>query len=721
MNYPTPGAHAPAADVPQPQNSKLAAALQHARYGFRVFPLAPNTKLPLEGFSYPTLATNDLDQVRRWWSGNPQFNIGISTDNLLVIDVDPRSGGEASFRSLSEAQELLGEPLPPSLEATTQGGGTHRYFWLPDGVTVDGGTHRLGAGLDVKSWHGYVVAPGSTINGRPYQWKRNREPDKHDFAEAPGWLIARSKPTRARTEASGRRIVAEDEITFGLCEGWLARTVEATEGHRNATAVIVANKFYDYAATVPTCLEYLSRWNDERCSPPLELDELAAVARSVEHSRDKAIGCSHPLAPGFDVHEIAPQHASAPTIAAKRPKQLYSVSYADAASQALDQISLPLIDGVLDCGAMSVLCGDTNTGKTFVMLDMAFHIAAGREWAGRRVRQGAVVYVAAEGGRGFLKRIRAYRSRYPEAGDVPLYVVPCAVDLLNPGADLAGLIAEIKAVAAKAQAAVELVVIDTLSRAIAGGNENGPEDMGAFVRNMDTLRDTTRAHVAIVHHTGKDKSRGTRGHTNLPAAIDTEIRIDRKVLTIVKQRDGETGWSAGFALRPHRLGVSAAGNEVVSCTVDIRSDSKPGPVDLPPHLQNLFDEIESELIERCGGDAAAAYRGGFTTGLANECAARLPSMNGRAHDAEPEAFRRRVTRMLGDMGEFGHLRKGQRGQWFLIGGRDGHDGQNQTSSECANGRGALAPPIARDQTKPHPLATASKRRSQKAGEASRAR
>ena len=72
-----------------------------------------------------------------------------------------------------------------------------------------------------------------------------------------------------------------------------------------------------------------------------------------------------------------------------------------------------------------------------------------------------------------------------------------------------------------------LVVIDTLARALAGGNENAPEDMGALIGNAKRIQEATGAAVLFVHHSGKDTSRGSRGHSSLKGAADLEIEVTR--------------------------------------------------------------------------------------------------------------------------------------------------------------------------------------------------
>lgn len=273
---------------------------------------------------------------------------------------------------------------------------------------------------------------------------------------------------------------------------------------------------------------------------------------------------------------------------------LGEIEWLDDLTPALDQAYL--IKGMLDRGAMSVLYGPSNSGKTFFALELAFHIAAGRQWQGRRVHGGTVLYLAAEGGRGIVNRMVAIRDRAGIA-DAPLALRRAGLDLLNPNADLPRLIKLAGAI--EAEAPLGMVVVDTLSRVIAGGDENGPVDMTAFVRNVDELRQHTGAHVMVVHHTGKDVARGARGHTSLRAATDTEIEIKvdengERCAEVTKQRDHAGGESFFFGLEPVQLGTDADGDPVSSCIV-VYTEAKQNPNGTPPmavcrNMLKLIDE-----------------------------------------------------------------------------------------------------------------------------------
>ena len=217
----------------------------------------------------------------------------------------------------------------------------------------------------------------------------------------------------------------------------------------------------------------------------------------------------------------------------------------------------------------AVLYGPSNVGKSFFMLDMAFHIAAGKEWHGNKVRGGAVLYLATEGGVAFRNRAWAIKNKY-EADDVPLAIRPMPVNLLDPDADMPELMRLVDAIKQK-YGDLKMIVVDTLSRAMAGGNENGPEDMTAFIGNCDVLKDHAKCSIAVVHHSGKDTAAGARGHSSLRAASDTEIELGLdatvRVAKATKQRDMETGKEFGFNLDVVELGLDEDGDKVTTCTI----------------------------------------------------------------------------------------------------------------------------------------------------------
>ena len=234
-----------------------------------------------------------------------------------------------------------------------------------------------------------------------------------------------------------------------------------------------------------------------------------------------------------------------------------------------------LIKGWLGKSQMSVVYGPSNVGKSFFCLDMAFSIAANVEWNDCRVRGGPVLYLATEGGTAFRNRVYALRN---DRGitDAPLIVRPSPIDLLRAEVDLPALSELIKEITEQ-YGEIEMICVDTLSRAMAGGNENGPEDMTRFIGNLDTLRDLTGAHIMVVHHSGKDTAAGARGHSSLRAATDTEIELEvtdtgLRLARTTKQRDMEPKPPVGFTLEVEELGKDEDGDPVTTAIIKIADD-----------------------------------------------------------------------------------------------------------------------------------------------------
>jgi 5S rRNA maturation endonuclease (ribonuclease M5) len=255
-----------------------------------------------------------------------------------------------------------------------------------------------------------------------------------------------------------------------------------------------------------------------------------------------------------------------------------------------------LIKRWLDRSAMSVVYGESNVGKTFLALDMCFHIAMGRDWSGNRVHQGPVVYIAAEGGHGIRKRLEALLKFHGlKSEEVPLFVIPTAVDLCSADADTEEIIAICQ------DRNAEIIVVDTLSRALAGGDENGPKDMGAFVVNCDQVRQSVDAHMMVIHHSGKDTAKGARGHSSLRAATDTEIELIKDGITgtvtatTKKQREQEEGQTFSYILHNVKLDKDADGIPITSCVVEAVKGEARATEKLSPKLYNAKNAFHNAL------------------------------------------------------------------------------------------------------------------------------
>ena len=235
-----------------------------------------------------------------------------------------------------------------------------------------------------------------------------------------------------------------------------------------------------------------------------------------------------------------------------------------------------LIKGVLPKAELGILFGASGSGKTFVALDLAFSIARGIAWRNRRTTKGRVVLIAAEGGAGLGKRGEAY-SRY-HGFDLrttqDLHVITAAPNFLDSD-DISEVIAEIKNLGD-----VDMIVIDTLAQVSPGANENTSDDMGKVLSNIRLLHEAIGAMNLVVHHAGKDLSKGSRGWSGLKAAADVQIEVLRhengeREIIIEKMKDGEDGVRWGFKLEVIELGIDYDGDTVTSCVAIEAELSKP--------------------------------------------------------------------------------------------------------------------------------------------------
>ena len=196
-----------------------------------------------------------------------------------------------------------------------------------------------------------------------------------------------------------------------------------------------------------------------------------------------------------------------------------------------------LIDGIMPCRGLIGLYGPPGIKKSFLALDFAMSVGSGTPWAGRTVKRGPVLYIAAEGGSGMGKRAQAWLiDRQQTTSSV--------VWLLN-SLPIYGKSEQIDYVMEKIHDEVQihprLVVIDTLARCF-DGNENEQEDMGRFVAGADRFRTEFDAVVIVVHHTRLDGDR-ERGNTAFRGAADTMLSLERDKqglwLKCNKQKDAE--------------------------------------------------------------------------------------------------------------------------------------------------------------------------------------
>ena len=267
-----------------------------------------------------------------------------------------------------------------------------------------------------------------------------------------------------------------------------------------------------------------------------------------------------------------------------------------------DLIAMPplnwLVKGVIPDSGMGVFYGDSGAGKTFISIDLALAINRGVSWQGCKVKRPTeVLYISAEGGVGISKRISAYALHHGvESSEISIQIITVGLNLRGEDADR--VIDSCTAMSEKGKP-FGFIVIDTLNRTMGGADENGSKDMGEYLDAINRICNATGAFVLIVHHSGKDFSRGARGHSSLRAAVDTEMSVKDdgqiQVLTITKSRDGETGNPYAFKREVVQLGLDDDLDPITSCVAlpaDIKHALSLKPKPSGKWQVLVFDELQ---------------------------------------------------------------------------------------------------------------------------------
>ena len=213
-----------------------------------------------------TDATTDDNAIRAWWEFDfPRSNVGIRTGNesgLVVLDADPRHGGDESIRQLEEQYG----PLPETPTVLSGGGGKHLYFQHP-GFYVRSGSNVLGVGLDIKGDGGAIVAPPSLhASGQQYRWARGKPPEQDQFAPLPAWLLELLRGPHGQEESSPQERMS------------LAVHV-IPEGQRNNTLASFAGTMRARGMSYEGILAGLLAEN-QSCETPMSEKEVEGIARS---------------------------------------------------------------------------------------------------------------------------------------------------------------------------------------------------------------------------------------------------------------------------------------------------------------------------------------------------------------------------------------------------------------------------------------------------------
>jgi len=567
-------------------NSNLNAALDLLERGFHVIPLGSPEPAPpfmvqrsgnqvnadaawpktprIKWKQYQVDAPSE-EEVIKWWTQWPTANIGLLTGRVIVVDADSKEAME-----FMESGKITRTPWK-----VLTGKGCHYYYQRNVELEIKNSVD-VNVKLDIRGYGGYVVAPPSIHhNGSIYKWDINPAYGADSVMDLPVLNSDDLQSIRGLNTPSNDNNTVLNVDTSKVKQAATGLPVEA--GGRNNAAASLAGKYINEGKSLIEVQALLRAWNATNPAP-LNDTELSITINSISQTHVVNTGIIVPLEPEI----IKP----------------FSLVWAHDAEPVIDNNDF--VEGVVCDLQSSVFFGKSNTGKSFVVLDMLLHVVLGIPWHGHETEQGAGLYIAAEGAAGIVNRISAFKQYHrlnPEG--IPLAVLPRAVNFLDTEGHVEQLILTIKEAEKRSEQKVKMVVVDTLARSLFGGDENSGTDMGQLITNMDTIIRECNTHVGLIHHSGKDQSKGARGHSSLRAAIDTEIEITQKAgitsAFATKQREMECVKLGDFSLSPVTLGHNKRGKAVTSCVV-----TGAVKVDLLTPKESKAMVVIGELIEDNG-------------------------------------------------------------------------------------------------------------------------
>lgn len=568
-------------------------------------------------------ATRDEQQIRDWFEQWPQANIAVATgktSGILVIDVDPRNGGNDTLDDLIENNG----PLPDTAQALTGGGGQHFILEYTDiaqqalraqvahrAAQGTGGKTGTGAGIDVQGDGKYIIVePSDHISGTAYTWEGSSDPlEGVKPARLPQhWLC---EPVVLKSHPQALQVPQGQPGTQTANDPGLSLDPQTLQDLRSAlnfvpaderdTWIAMGARLKDLGAAGREIWISWSQTSDKwRPQDAKQWDGLKAERTGYQaiFKDAQARGWINPLS--LPRQPQQPQ-ALPPRANPDRPLLVRGDQFA-ATIRPVEWI----IKGYIESNCMMQLFGAPGSGKSFLAIDWALSIATHRQWQGHKTSPGAVIYIAGEGQNGLARRVQAWTQHHSaDLTDAPIYFSTQPVQLLRPEAaqDLSNEIAKIVQALRTPEGGsvpVRMIIIDTLARNFGDGDENSTRDMGQFIHNLTIhLQIPFETTVLVVHHSGhKNKERG-RGASTLPAAVDINYLMDRDTNDILqlsnsKMKDADEPEALHFGMTQVDLGtVDDEGDPVTSCVLEqINHQGKPPKIgDKQRAMMGLFDHL----------------------------------------------------------------------------------------------------------------------------------
>jgi hypothetical protein len=566
--------------------SPLAVALEHARQGRPVFPVNPSSKRPFVA-DWPNAATVDEAALRHLWSRWPRAMAGMPTgeaSGLFVVDMD--RDDSAGVDGVSEFARL--DASADTLTVATPRGGRHAYYRFDCARPVATSAGKIAPGVDIRGKGGYIVLAGSRrIDGASYTVEQDLEP-----AEAPEALYALLAPSAEAPRPTSDKLISAARSAAApvssvasyidaACEGELMAVRNAPAGQRNDTlnrAAFALGQFVGAGALSEEMIAADLSAVADACGLP-QREARATIASGLRAGKAEprdlsAIGVPDPL------NRVILGKAVVATSEVTRANDvadqgarggLFRVTRFDEIGE--EHHKEWLVADFLGAGEMTAIYGLPGSGKSVIVTDIAAHVAAGEPWFGRKVKQGAVLYIAAERGSVVKRRLAAWRKHHGQWG-LPLLVVEGSFDFRGGPAHAEEIIRLAREEENAFGQPVVWIVIDTKAQVLGGGDPNSDQDVIAIVKSAADMQRAIGAHVTFIDHVPHTEPTRLKGSGALAGAIDGSFLVQQSGsgshqihLGSKRPNDGPDEFALRFTLESVEIGVKPDGSATTAPVV----------------------------------------------------------------------------------------------------------------------------------------------------------
>lgn len=556
-------------------------------------------------------ATRDPEVIKRMWRKFPDAvpSISCQPSKLVVLDADKKDDGPRKLRELFA--EIGGVPEGVHINPT-KSGGEHFVFSDPTGAfTNRAGLLKKQYGTDVRGAGGQFVGPGSIReDGATY----GSDADRLNFLRA----ITGGKIPQLPSEivkligasADGETPLSDKDSDV---RKYMA---ELESGEREDHAVLfdpAVGKYpldyirdcrpdfgfaYDHPGEDRSANRMRAATFLVGAYPQLSVNDYAVFCDEWDGAGDPDI---RQLAREFARAKLNPAHVSKPSdgsaFEAVEEDDENTDNKLGLTQRAGELVAnyRPirwLVKRLIPLNSVGALYGLPNVGKSFVVFDLASHARRGREWFGRKTQGGDVLYCYAEGAEGFAGRAKAWADNNDTSGgDVALMNnVP---NLFRDSKAADKLIAAARECESQSGQPVKLIIVDTLAAATTGADGSSDKDMGTVCERLRKVATALDCAVLVVHHSGKDVSKGMRGSSAILGAVDYTLLAEEgkgaSTLSVEKMRDASKAQSVKFKLVEVVIGRDEDGENVTSCIVR--------PVTVGDGIDMAVDDVEVPPIK----------------------------------------------------------------------------------------------------------------------------